>query len=233
MDVTPYVMFGVHPLFGDYVDAIHACGGYLARVVMNVAESERPPGMRFIDSLDRYHDWLARNGRKHRVDVIWLDRYEPSDQETPVLGFRGIKALPLIDTLHVKFGVVFPPLVHPRASVSPMAELGEGVFIGAGSVISPNTRVGPFALINRGVTLGHDAIVERCAVVSPSACTASGVRLCEGSVVGIGATIVDDITIGAGAYVAAGAVVIKDVPPGTLVAGVPAAVKKILNEEKD
>ena len=113
-----------------------------------------------------------------------------------------------------------------------MATLEEGIFIGAGSVIPPNTRVGPFSLINRGVTLGHDVIVERCVVVSPSACTASGVRLCEGSVVGIGATIVDDVTIGSGAYVAGGAVVLQDVQPETLVAGVPAVVKKVFSGDK-
>lgn len=230
--LTPYVMFGVHPLFGDYVDAIHACGGYLARVVMNVPEPERPPGERFVDKRDMYHDWLARNGSSHRVDVIWLDHYKPCSEETPILGFRGTKVLPLVDRLKEEFNLVFPPLVHPKASVSPMADLEEGVFIGAGSIIPPNTRVGSFSLVNRGVTLGHDVTVERCVVVSPSACTASDVRLCEGSVVGIGATIVDDVTIGSGAYVAGGAVVLKDVLPETLVAGVPAVVKKVFNGAK-
>lgn len=227
--MTPYVMFGVHPLFGEYVDAIHACGGYLARVVMNVPEPERPAGDRFLDKLDRYHDWLARTGSSHRVDVTWLDQYTPCNEEIPVLGFRGTKALPLVDRLKKDFKLAFPPLVHPKASVSPMAELEEGVFIGAGAVIASHTRVGAFSLINRGVTLGHDVIVERCVVVSPSACTASGVRLCEGSVVGIGATIVDNVKIGCGAYVAGGAVVLKDVLRGTLVAGVPAVLKKMID----
>lgn len=225
-------MFGVHPLFGDYVDAIHARGGYLAKVVMNIPEPERAPGERFVDKLDRYHDWLVNNGSSHRVDVLWLDQYAPHGDEMPILGFRGTKVLPLVGRLKEEFKLAFPPLVHPKASVSPMATLEEGVFIGAGSVIPPNTRVGAFSLINRGVVLGHDVIVERCVVVSPSACTASGVCLCEGSVVGIGATIVDDVTIGSGAYVAGGAVVLRDVLPETLVAGVPAVVKKVFSGDK-
>jgi acetyltransferase-like isoleucine patch superfamily enzyme len=44
-----------------------------------------------------------------------------------------------------------------------------------------------------------------------------------------GATILPGVTIGKGSIVAAGAVVTRDVPPGILVAGVPAVPKRKLN----
>jgi len=44
--------------------------------------------------------------------------------------------------------------------------------------------------------------------------------------IGLGATILSGVTIGDGAVIAAGAVVTKDVPPKTLVAGIPAQVKR-------
>ena len=229
--MKPFVMFGVHPLLGDYVDAIHASGGYLSRVVLNVQEPERPPGASFREGLERYHQWRLSRGMPGRVEVLWLDDYQPKADEVPLLGFRGTKADPLIRILKEKYSVAFPPLIHPTAYISAMAAIREGVFVGANAVIAPNADIGDFSLINRGATIGHDAILERSVVVGPSASAASWVRLSEGCVLGIGCTVIERIRVGAGSYVAAGAVVIKDVPPGRLVAGVPAEIKKILKPD--
>ena len=51
---------------------------------------------------------------------------------------------------------------------------------------------------------------------------AAGVRIREGSFVGANATILPGLTLGPRACVAAGSVVTRDVPPDTLVGGVPA-----------
>lgn len=50
------------------------------------------------------------------------------------------------------------------------------------------------------------------------------VRICEWADIGTNATILPGVTIGRGAIVGAGAVVTRDVPPLTVVAGVPARV---------
>ena len=68
------------------------------------------------------------------------------------------------------------------------------------------------------VTVGHRAVIH-------------GATLEDGCLVGIGAIVLNGVTVGAGALVAAGSVVTKDVPPGTLVMGAPAAVKRELSPE--
>ncbi|MEJ2582051.1 MAG: DapH/DapD/GlmU-related protein [Acidobacteriota bacterium] len=49
-------------------------------------------------------------------------------------------------------------------------------------------------------------------------------RLERGVTVGIGASIVDSVTIGRNSVIGAGSVVTKDVPPGVVAYGVPARV---------
>ncbi|MCP1660064.1 DapH/DapD/GlmU-related protein [Neisseria perflava] len=52
------------------------------------------------------------------------------------------------------------------------------------------------------------------------------VRICRNAWIGASATILPGVTIGENAVVAAGAVVSKDVPPNTVVAGIPAKIMK-------
>lgn len=230
--MRPWVMFGIHPLFGDYVDAIHSVGGHLSRIVLNIPEPERPKGERLCDFLDRYHDWLRKNGHSHEVRVEHLSCYSPDESEQPMLGFRGLKVLPLVEILQREFSLEFPPLVHRSACVSPMAKLGEGVFVGAGAIIASNATLGPFSLVNRGATIGHDSLVEQGVVIGPASNLASSVKIRAGAVLGIASTVIEKLEIGEGAYVAAGAVVLKDVPAHHLVAGVPATVRKCLQPNR-
>lgn len=54
--------------------------------------------------------------------------------------------------------------------------------------------------------------------------TAAGIRIEDDVWIGSGATVTDNVVVGTGSVVAAGAVVTKNVPPHTVVAGVPAKV---------
>lgn len=54
------------------------------------------------------------------------------------------------------------------------------------------------------------------------------IKICDGCWIGANATIIAGVTVGEGAVVAAGAVVTQDVPPHTLVGGVPAKIIKTL-----
>jgi acetyltransferase-like isoleucine patch superfamily enzyme len=54
----------------------------------------------------------------------------------------------------------------------------------------------------------------------------------RGAWIGAGAIILQGVTIGECSLVAAGAVVTKDIPPYTMVAGIPAKVVKILNKNQ-
>lgn len=99
--------------------------------------------------------------------------------------------------------------------------LGDGVMIGSGVTIA--TPCHPFLKEERAVTKypdgRHDLEYAKPVTIGADCWICSS------------ATIVGGVTIGAGSIVAAGAVVTKDVPANSLVAGVPARVIRQLDEK--
>lgn len=94
-----------------------------------------------------------------------------------------------------------------------------GIHIGDGSLIGMNVNI---ATLNHGL----DMKTRNTTYASP-------VTIGKNVWIGSGATILPGVTIGDRAVVAAGAVVTKDVPEGTVVAGVPAKVVKTIEEESE
>ncbi|MEU9183674.1 gamma carbonic anhydrase family protein [Streptomyces sp. NPDC048484] len=118
--------------------------------------------------------------------------------------------------------------LHPGASVWYGAVLRADcgpIVIGADSNVQDNCtlHVDPGFPITVGerVSIGHNAVVH-------------GATVEDDCLVGMGATILNGAVIGAGSLVAAQALVPQGmrVPPGSLVAGVPAKVKRELSEEE-
>jgi serine O-acetyltransferase len=100
--------------------------------------------------------------------------------------------------------------------IHPAAELGCRVFIdhGMGVVVGETTKIADGCSIYQGATLGGTSLEK-------------GKRhptLEENVVVGAGAKILGPVTVGANARIGANSVVLHDVPPGTVVVGVPGQV---------
>lgn len=110
------------------------------------------------------------------------------------------------------------------ADIEPGAELSRTVKIphANGIVIGYSAQVGENVLLLHGVTLGVRSVDK----------VASGQRvhprLEDNVVVYAGAVLLGPITVGTGAVIAANAVVLSDVPPYSLVVGVPGRVVKTL-----
>lgn len=115
---------------------------------------------------------------------------------------------------------------HNSANISPQVILEEGCQLLPGCIINSGSRLGSNVIINSGAIVEHDCTIGDHAHVATGALLASTVTLGEGVHVGIGAAIRQQITIGDYSVVGAGAVVVKDVPPGVVMIGVPAREKK-------
>jgi serine O-acetyltransferase len=102
--------------------------------------------------------------------------------------------------------------------IHPGAKIGPGFFIdhGMGVVIGETTEIGANVSLYHGVTLGGTSTekIKRHPTLE------------DRVVVGAGAKILGDIVIGADSRIGANAVVVKPVPPNSVVIGVPGRIVK-------
>jgi sugar O-acyltransferase (sialic acid O-acetyltransferase NeuD family) len=112
-------------------------------------------------------------------------------------------------------------IVHPRASVSPYAMLGEGNFIAASAVVAPGARTGDGVIVNHGAIVDHDCDVGDFAHIAPNATLGGAARVGARSLIGGGAAVLPAVAVGMDTIVGAGAVVTLGIAGGTWI-GAPA-----------
>ena len=94
-------------------------------------------------------------------------------------------------------------------------EIGEKTNIQDGAILHGDP--GLPTILEDHVTVGHRAVIHSAYIE-------------RGCLIGIGAVVLDGVRVGAGSIVGAGAVVSKDVPPLSLVVGVPAKLLREVSE---
>lgn len=119
-------------------------------------------------------------------------------------------------------GVAMISAVHPSAVLSPSCRLGRGVLVAPGAIVNAASVIGDNVILNTGATIDHDNVIGAHVHVAPGCNLAGEVAVDEGAFLGIGTRVIPGRRIGAWSVCAAGAVVIRDVPAHSLVAGVPA-----------
>jgi len=162
-----------------------------------------------------------------RADLLAARTRDPAARgyAQPFLYYKGFHALQSHRVAHWLWG-------QGRSALA--AHLQNRISEAFGVDVHPAARIGSGVLIDHGtsVVIGETAVVEdNVSLLHEVTLGGTGKEMGDrhpkvrrGVLIGAGAKILGNIEIGTGAKVGAGSVVLRDVPPHTTVAGIPARV---------
>jgi serine O-acetyltransferase len=177
-----------------------------------------------------FHDALRDDpdiGNAFRVDIVAVYDRDPATLRfiDPLLYYKGFHAIQTHRLAHWLWGKGRKDLsyyLQSRSSaafqcdIHPAARVGRGIFLdhATGFVVGETATIGDDVSILHGVTLGGTGKENED----------RHPKIGDGVMLGAGAKVLGNITIGHCSRIAAGSVVLKDVPNNVTVAGVPARV---------
>lgn len=132
---------------------------------------------------------------------------------------------------NIKHLCEFETMQHYSAYVSRFTEVGEGTVIMPQVCINAEVKIGGHCIINTSSIIEHECIIEDFVHISPKAALAGNILVKKGAQIGLGANLIQGITIGQNAIVGAGTVVLQDVPDHAVIVGNPGRIIRINEPE--
>lgn len=206
--------------------AIIGAGGH-GKVVADMLQVTCPE-IELVIFDDAFPDKLPKTHWPVLGDVSNLDTYQK--KIAGVIVAIGNNELRLKLTKQIKQqGYKILTVIHPKATVSPSANIAEGTVIMAGAIVNAGANIGTAVIVNSGAIVEHDCIVSEGCHLSPNSTLAGGCHFGATSWLCMGASVKQLLKIGSSVTIGAGAVVLNDLEDNLTVVGVPA--KPIFNKD--
>ena len=121
-------------------------------------------------------------------------------------------------------GYDIPAIIHPSATISPTARIGQGSVVMARACIGPLAMLGNLCIVNTAAIVEHDNHVGLAAHIAPGVSLGGSVRIGSRTLIGIGSSVRPGVSLGQDVTVGAGSAVVSDFPDGVTIVGVPARI---------
>ncbi|WP_134683947.1 NeuD/PglB/VioB family sugar acetyltransferase [Brevibacillus migulae] len=120
----------------------------------------------------------------------------------------------------------FISIIHPSASVSHSAKLGQGVIILQHVYIGSDVAIGNHVVISPNTTIHHGVSIADYSMLASGVHVAGDAKIGKSAYIGMGSSIRGGVRIGDFACTGLGSAVIRDVPENQVFVGNPAAFLK-------
>lgn len=205
-------------------------------------------GREVVDVVEAINDACSRAGEAPAWDLVGVVDDAPSEMNLTRLADRSIPYLGSVEELldgdlaDVAFvvgigspvvrtriaerchgaGLAAATLVHPSVTIGARVLVGPGTVLCAGARITTNIQIGRHVHVNPNATIGHDTIIADYVSLNPQAAVSGDCVLGTGVLVGVAGVVLNGLRVGEDAVIGGAACVVRDVDPGSTVAGVPA-----------
>lgn len=101
--------------------------------------------------------------------------------------------------------------IHPSSVIAVGVEIGEGTVVMPNTVINAGCRIGRGTIINTSATIDHNDTIMDFVHISPGVHLGGSVSIGEGTWLGIGSIVINNVSICANCIIGAGSLILKDI----------------------
>jgi sugar O-acyltransferase (sialic acid O-acetyltransferase NeuD family) len=156
-----------------------------------------------------------------KTDTV-VSEFEKKSFDEIIIGI-GYKHLNIRKEIYNKFSSVIPfgKIIHSTSWVDGTASIKDGCVIYPSCCIDANALIDSNTIVNVACTIAHDTMIGKHCFLSPRVALAGFIKIEEMCILGINATIIDNLCIMANTKIGGGTVVIKNISQSGLYVGNP------------